>query len=341
MLKREDKIVEYLRKFDPVKLGLDSIGLVEVKELNRGGFNMNYLVEIDGNKFVFRLNIDKYLDVENQIEYEYGTLKCLEGSKVTPKVFFIDITKGFFEQDILVEEYIENKPIDFNANFLSDLGKLVKKIHSISCEPSILINNSKPLDDQWNFIKKQIKIMRSIELSKDILNFLEPYTLRVDKYVAKHADMFTADVICINHRDLAIENVLQTEMGLKLIDWQTAMIDDPSYDLAYFPCYIDLERMIGFRERPLSDEENRVFLESYQIDELMFNKINVRRHLIYLELFVWVSYRYVYLQNKLDNNLAIDEADAKYAQEIVDVCRGFLREREVMKEYLDIFHNHD
>ncbi len=341
MAERKNKILEYLKQLNPNKLGLVSFGLVNIKEMNRGGFNINYLVDIDNHKFVFRFNIDKYLNVENQIEYENATLKCLEKSGIAPKVFFIDTNKNFFEQDLLVEEFIENQPAKCDNDFFKNFGKLVKKFHSISCvQNNLLIKNTNPLADQWNFIKKQIDFIESLNLNEKFLKFINPYITKVDKYVADFSNLFESKDICLNHRDLAIENVLQTDSGLKLIDWQTAMIDDPSYDLAYFTCYIDLEWMIGFRDKPLTNKEIDIFLSSYQINEKMLEKIHVRQPIVYLELFVWVAYRYAYLQNKLDQGLTADDSDKKYAQEIITVCKNFLEDENKMKKYLDIFYNY-
>lgn len=333
MQERENKILEYLKQLNPSKLGLISFDSVNIKEINRGGYNINYLVNIDNHKFVFRFNIDTYLDVKNQTEYENEVLKYLEKFDIAPKVYFIDTSKNFFEYDLLVEEFIENDKLQFGNDFLQNFGKLVKKLHSIPLpQDGLLIKNTKPLVDQWNFIKGKIDFIKSGKFNENFLRFINLYIDKVDKYVSNFSNLFESGDICLNHRDLVIENVLQTSKGLRLIDWQAIMADDPSYDLAFFTFDIVIEWNLG---RPLADEEKQIFLNSYQVDEKILEKVRIRQPLICLELFVWIAYRAAYLRDKIAKNL-VDEADKDFVQKRVAAYESFLDENR-MKKYLNIF----
>lgn len=333
---RIQKIEKYIKEIGAQKLGFNSVKDVSVKEINRGGYNINYLVNIDNHKFVFRFNIDTYLDVENQTEYENEILKYLEKFDVAPKVFFIDTSKSFFEYDLLVEEFIENDKLIFGNDFLQNFGKLVKKLHSIPLpQGGLLIKNTNPLVDQWNFIKGRIDFIKSGNFNENFLRFINSYIDKANKYVSNFSNLFENKDICLNHRDLVIENVLQTDKGLRLIDWQAIMADDPSYDLAFFTCDIIIKWNLG---RPLTDEEKQIFLNSYQSDEKMLEKIRVRQPMVYLELFVWIAYRTAYLRDKLAKNL-VDEADKDFVQKRIAAYESFLDENR-MKKYLNIFYNY-
>lgn len=333
---RIQKIEKYIKEIGAQKLGFNSVKNVSVKEINRGGYNINYLVNIDNHKFVFRFNIDTYLDVENQTEYENEVLRYLEKFDVAPKVFFIDISKSFFEYDLLVEEFIENQSLQFGNDFLENFGKLVKKLHSIPLPQSgLLIKNSNPLTDQWNFIKGKIDFIKSGNFNEKFLKFINQYIAKVDKYVSNFSNLFESKDICLNHRDLVIENVLQTSDGLKLIDWQAIMADDASYDLTFFTCDIVIEWNLG---RPLTDKEKEIFLNSYRADEKMLEKIRIRQPMVYLELFVWIAYRAAYLRNKLAKGL-VSEVDKDFVQKRITAYESFLDENR-MKKYLDIFYQY-
>ena len=331
---RIQKIVKYIKEIGAQKLGFNFVKDISIKEINRGGYNINYLVDIDSHKFVFRFNIDKYLDVENQTEYENEILKYLEKFDIAPKVYFIDTSKNFFEYDLLVEEFIENDKLQFGDDFLENFGKLVKELHSVPLpQNSLLIKNSKPLIDQWNFIKGKVDFIKSGNFNKIFLLFINPYISKVDKYVSNFSNLFESKDVCLNHRDLVIENVLQTDKGLKLIDWQAIMADDSSYDLEFFTCDIVIEWNLG---RPLTNEEKQIFLNSYQADEKLLEKIRIRQPMVYLELFVWIAYRAAYLRDKLAKNL-VNEADKDFVQKRIAAYESFLDENR-MKKYLDNFY---
>jgi len=333
MDKRIGQIKIFIKNLNPKKLGLDRINDISVKEINRGGYNINYLVNIDDHKFLFRLNLDKYIDVDNQIEYEYQILKYLEGKDVGPRPYFIDTSKKDLEHDLLVEEFVENKPLKFGNKFLKDLGKLVRKLHLVPLpENDFLIKNTNPLTDQRNFIKRKIDFIKSTKFNQKFLSFIDPYIPKIDRYVSGHSDLFSTKEICINHRDMVIENILQTSKGLKLVDWQATMADDASYDLTFFTCDIVIEWNLG---RPLTNEEKQIFLNSYQADKKMLEKIRIRQPMVYLELFTWIAYRAAYLRNKLAKNL-VNEADKDFVQKRIAAYESFLDENK-MKKYLKIF----
>lgn len=336
MEERIQKIEKYIKEIGAQKLGFNFVKNISVKEINRGGYNINYLVNINNHKFVFRFNIDTYLDVENQTKYENEVLEYLEKFNIAPKVFFIDTGKIFFEDDLLVEEFIENQSLQFGNDFLEKFGKLVKKLHSIPLpQNGLLIKNLNPLFDQWNFIRGKINFIKSGNFNEKFLNFINSYIPKFDKYVSNFSNLFEGKDVCLNHRDLVIENVLQTSKGLKLIDWQAVMADDPSYDLAFFTCDIVIEWNLG---RSLTDEEKQIFLKSYQADDKMLEKIRVRQPMVYLELFVWIAYRAAYLRDKLASGL-VNETDKDFVHKRISTYESFLDENR-MKKYLDIFYKY-
>lgn len=333
MEKRVIQIKNYIKNLDPKKLGLNQANNILIKEINRGGYNINYLVNFDNHKFLFRLNLDKYIDVDNQIEYEYQVLKYLEGKDIGPRPYFIDTSKEDLEHDLLVEEFIKNKPLKFGSKFLKDLGKLVRKLHLVPLPKNdFLIKNSNPLVDQWNFIKKKIDFIESTKFNQKFLSFIDPYIPKIDRYVFSHSELFPTKEICINHRDMVIENVLQTNKGLRFIDWQAAMIDDPSYDLTLFFCDIMIEWNLG---RGLTDKEKQIFLDGYQGGGSLSKKIDIRQPMTYLELFIWIAYRTSYLYDKLEKNL-VKDFDKEFFQKRVLAYENFLDEKRI-KKYLKVF----
>ena len=55
---------------------------------------------------VFRVNMGTQIDRDDQIQYEFATLKLLENSGVTPVPYFVDDTRTFFERGIGIMAYL-------------------------------------------------------------------------------------------------------------------------------------------------------------------------------------------------------------------------------------------
>lgn len=322
-------------------MDLDALNrsVFEVSEMNRGGYNINYLATSEtGDKFVYRLNLDNYLDVENQIQYEYNILKYLEPYNIAPKVFHTENSDQF--GNIMLEEFFEG---DLASEFADDIntykniGALLSKLHSLDKPDGIdLLEYKNPLHNQLEFINSKINFIKSGNFNPDFINFIEEFLPSVTSYVETNADKFPEEDTRIVHRDLVLENIMSTKDGFKLIDWQSAMIDDPSYDLAHFTNDLVAEWTIG---RKYTDEEKNAFFESYtskSLDKNILEKTQIRSPLVYLELFVWSAYRAACLKDRLQNNL-IDGEDLELAIWKITAYENFL-DQEKITRYLEVFH---
>ncbi len=334
--RRIGQIKRYVTALHPKLLGLASVGSVRISELNRGGYNLNYRVDIDGRSFVFRLNLDAYLDVENQTVYEQEVMQAVEPASIAPKVFFIDTKKDVLDHDLLVEEYLDHEPLRFGTDFLEEAGKLVKRLHAIPLPVGTgLIRNSHPLQDQWKFIQGKVAYIKANSAYPEFIESFTKHTPAINAYVSRHAPKFRGDDICVNHRDLVIENILSTNKGLRLVDWQSAMADDPSYDLSYFSCPLVAEWNLG---RPMQPDEAQAFFRGYQIDEALWHKVHVRQPMVNLELLIYVAFRSVYVRNKLATN-GVHNADTEFFEKRIAAYEKLLDEKR-MTQYLEAFHDY-
>lgn len=323
---RPKQLKSYIKQLNPRKLNLKIINIISIKQLYRGGYNINYLVNIDNNKFVFRLNIDSYLNIKNQVEYEFKILQHLEPYNLSPKPYFIDTTKKHFKCDLLVEEYIESKPYRLNDNFFKELGEVIRKLHSLPLpRGNWLIKYKKPLKDHWLFIVDRLEYIDRKKYYQELLKNVKGYISKIEKYVERHSELFTFKDSCLNHKDLVAENILKIKSSLKLVDWEVAMVDDPSYDLTYLICDIVNNWVIG---RPLTKKEIHTLFTSYKVDDKLLNKIHIRSPLIYFELIVWVAYRASFLKYKLANN-QVDPEDKEFFRQRI------LRYENIFKNNID------
>ena len=118
----------------------------EVFPLAQGEYNLNYLIASDSLKLVFRVNIGTQINREDQILYEYKALELLKHSGVTPRPYFVDDSRQFFDHGILIMDYIPGEALNYDRD-LPDVAVLFAKIHQIEVpkEKNHLIREDAPL----------------------------------------------------------------------------------------------------------------------------------------------------------------------------------------------------
>ena len=176
-------------------------------------------------------------------------------------------------------------------------------------------------------LRDALSVIRRYRYESEFVKLIKTYISKINDYVNKYSNLFRSQDICLNHRDLVIENILQTDKGLRLVDWQAAMADDPSHDLAFFTCDMVIEWSLG---RGMTKEEKKIFLTSYEADDNLIKKINIKQPMIYLELFVWIAYRIAYLRDKLNKRL-VEEIDRDFVQKRIKVYENFLTRERITK----------
>ena len=102
----------------------------------QGEYNINYIFAhpITGKKLVLRVNCGSQMHLDNQITYEYRALELLERSGRTPAVYYVDDTKQFINNGVLVMEYLPGHPLIYEKEMDKALAVLAD-IHSVNIEP--------------------------------------------------------------------------------------------------------------------------------------------------------------------------------------------------------------
>lgn len=141
---------------------------------------------------------------------EYQILKAIDETHVAPMPIYIN------EHGLLVE-WIEGESLASGVSFDSVL-KIQSKIHTIDTSkiPVVPFSFLARVDHYWLQIKPELK---SAEFEKIYKQWRNPPNLVSVGYS-----------LC--HFDLAGYNMVKTEQGLKVIDWEYASIADPRMDLA-------------------------------------------------------------------------------------------------------------
>jgi len=329
MSKFLEKIKNYLSNIPPEKFELNSINKIKINQLPRGGYNLNFLIDLGPKKIILRANLIKYLDIKNQILYEYKTLNLIKDSRIAPAPFFYDISQNKLPYDILFEEYIKGKTIEINNQSLKKIGKTLKKLHSFPLKKQKwFIKYSNPLISHLNLIKKEFSLIKKINKENDYLNFFNPYIKKAQHYIQKNIKNYKPINFCLNHCDLVFENIINSPKGLFIIDWQSARIDDAAYDLAYFTSHLIPKWQ---NRKPLTKNQKKLFYSSYQANKNLLNKIKIRQPLIYLEIYVHITKKIAEIKDNLDKH-KYPKNENKFWLKRIERYNNLLDKKDIKKD---------
>jgi len=137
----KQKIKSYFESLEQKKLGLThAINVTSLKRLGMGKSNLNYLVNANSKKFVFRMNMDS--KIKNKSRKEFKALRTIEKYHIGPRAILLDDSRKIFDSDFLIIGYTEGIVINKTAEYFrppmfSQLGKLCGKLHMIKIDRNL------------------------------------------------------------------------------------------------------------------------------------------------------------------------------------------------------------
>lgn len=210
---------------------------LRVEFLAQGEYNKNFLVATETGKYVFRINTGSQLNLDNQIEYEYKAIKKLEISGVTPRVFFYDDTRTYFDEGILMMNYLEGRPLDYKSD-LNVAASIFARIHTLDVTPfknTLLIENKLCRDrviegQRWlsDFLNSNRPDRESQQIIYKLLDYCDQHADKEDRYFVQNPWM------AVNNTEVNSHNFIIGEERSYLIDWEKPVISDPVQDICQF-----------------------------------------------------------------------------------------------------------
>jgi thiamine kinase-like enzyme len=283
-----ERIEKYLKNIPPGILGVQNMGSLEIHKMTPGSYNLNFHISVGAKEFIFRVNIDQQSGLSKQVEYEYNTLKFLDGHGLAPNVFHMDDTRQYFEFDILIEQYLQGPHLSLEKSHIPQVAALLAKLHSLDHHEVNFISWQDPLKDTYEFVGNDIAHYKTRRTAEEkIIERSEKALAEIGLRKLKSDLAFQAD--SLNHTDVGCDNFIRTAQGLRMIDWEKPRVDDCSYDLS---CFLSEPAQLWCSPHVLTVEDREAFIEEYarlsgKNVELLRKKIRIREPMVSLHWILW------------------------------------------------------
>ena len=245
-------------------LGLPGEVTEQYRLLAQGEYNRNYLFThpVTGKKLLLRVNCGSQMHLENQIQYEYDTLKLLENSGRTPRAYYADGSLKKLPHGVLVMEFLPGHELNYRTE-LSFAAGCLADIHSVPVgDDTHQLRPEDPLRAVLEECEAMVKVYMDAPgedaKKKDMLRrLLDMGWERLLKSGKK------ADYACCINTELNSTNFLigGEQGGNFLIDWEKPLYGEPAQDLGHF-----LAPTTTFWKTDviLGEEETAEFIRQYE-----------------------------------------------------------------------------
>ena len=281
-----------------------------VSSLAQGEYNLNYLISSQDKhlQLVFRVNIGTQIEREDQILYEYRALELLQRSGVTPKPIFVDDSRSFFDQGILIMEYLPGEQLVYEKD-LHAAARLFATIHQVPVrkEENHLIREDTPLSLIFAECSGLLQKYFESELADpDIRDYLQDVVKWADEARTSERYYQENSWPCIVNTEVNSGNfIVNREKGtIHLVDWEMPRWGDPSQDLSHFCSPLTTLWKTAYRMPPRTKLD---FINTYSsligdrhLRDTLAERIRLRDPFVYLRGIAWSAMGWVAYQTEFE-----------------------------------------
>jgi hypothetical protein len=305
-----NKIAGYLRTPELQSLSIIRDRSFAITFLAGGEYNLNYRLSsiTDDIELVFRINIGTQINRSDQIRYEYQSLQLLKSSGVTPFPYWVDDSRQFFEQGILIMQYLVGEPFDYARDRLS-AALVLSRVHQVEVPPenNHLIREEAPLSLIYDECAGLLDVYFHSDLADpDIRDYLLTIknwaneNRRAERYYQQDAWH------CIVNTEVNSGNFIVNRQNATtyLVDWEMPRWGDPSQDVAHFCSPLTTLWKTTFRMTP---EQKQDFIQHYKsqihnnhLRNTLAERIALRDPFVRLRGISWSAMGWVAYQTQFD-----------------------------------------
>jgi len=202
---------------DSPDFGLDMRN-IKFKKLTSGKTNQSFLIEDDLKKYVLRLNSKKSHNYNIDRQRELKILNSIKDKSIGPKVVYCDQ-----EYNFLITEFIKGTPLSLDKISCQDnkyLNDMIDKYQKIKI-------NIPKFNYLEHFKKYEIFISKNSHIDLRLLKKLDNFY----PYLEDFQNQDWKPVLC--HHDLSSLNIIKTNNGLRIIDWEYSAYGHADFDKKY------------------------------------------------------------------------------------------------------------
>ncbi|MDZ7721424.1 MAG: aminoglycoside phosphotransferase family protein [candidate division KSB1 bacterium] len=302
------KITDYLSTPDLQSLPVIAGRTFRIKFLAGGEYNLNYkLTSTDDEvKLIFRVNIGTQIDRKDQILYEYRTLQLLQSSGVTPVPYWVDDSRQYFQQGVLMMQFLPGEPLDYTTD-LNAAAETLARLHQVKVpeEQNHLIREQAPLSLIFEECAGLLQVYFDSELADPaIRTYLQHVRDWADENRRAEVYYQLDSWHCIINTEVNSGNfIVNRENGTThLVDWEMPRWGDPSQDLSHFCSPLTTLWKTTFR---MTSEQKDGFIQYYKsviqdlhLRDTLEERIALRDPFAYLRGISWSAMGWVAYQTE-------------------------------------------
>ncbi len=299
------------------QLGLSGpIRIQSVQAIKSGETHYNYLLIINGRKFLLRLtSVRKDSRGKNswgaaRINVEFDGIKSIEKLGIAPKVYYKDTSCRVLSKPFVISDYVPGEPVmRMTEKDLKSLAFLLAELHRIHNVNGL--RNEPVKDYNREYIKKRVDRITDTGF-KYVNSHFKADLMEAYKKI-KHIRL-KRQKLSVIHGDISKDNLLRTENGLKLIDWESVRLSEPQFEIA-----TALERL------NLNGQKRKLFLSEYlkHSEKASLEELEEYEKIRCFDRLLWSIFEFVKLKEGItEKEKARQKSPLKYAR---NAHKEFLR----------------
>lgn len=301
------RIKKAVNRIKSRQLGLSTpIKVQNIQAISSGETHYNYLLTINGRKFLLRLTSVRKDDKGGnswgaaRINMEFNGIKSLEKLKIAPKVYYKDTSCKILSKPFIISDYVSGKPIKkMRDRDLKSLSLILAELHSIHNIKGLRKEPAKEYNK--GYIKKRVDLITAANFRYVNKSFKSAL---IEAYTKVESIRLKKQRLSVIHGDVGKDNLLRTETGLKLIDWESVRLSEPQFEIA-----TALDRL------NLNDKKRELFLSEYikNSEKENLEGLNDYEKIRYFDRLLWSISEFVKLEEGItEKEKARQKSPLKY-----------------------------
>ena len=214
-------------------LNLATIDALKLTPIGQGESNLNLLVTVNGlSRFNLRVGL-RNLESERTLQVELDALQeALPG--IGPNAYLVDFSRTHVDAPLMILDYVAGaEKVEWSVDDLCAYARTLARLHRRRYDSHGDIG--KITQDKYSFLYRfdvAVDYWRDNHPALFDIPFVAMILPAVRRFLAGRNHLFTdLSHFSLVHGDAHPQNIIFTDDGIRLIDWEWASIGDPAMDI--------------------------------------------------------------------------------------------------------------